>query len=380
MNSELIYSIAAVITAILLAFCTTPLVRVLAFKINAVDRDGGKRRMHKEPMPRIGGLAMFFAFFVSTAVFCDITPALVAVWLGAFVLVITGILDDIYNLNAWLKLFIQIAVAFIPVLLGVQIHFFSIFGDYLILKALSIPITILWVVLLTNAINLIDGLDGLSCGVSLICSLSLFVIAILNGEYAFALITAILAGSCLGFLPYNQNPAKIIMGDTGALFLGYTLSVLSIDGLFKVHTVVSFLVPLSIFGLPLFDTCFAFTRRILRGQSPFKADRGHLHHRLIDMGFGHKVSVRILYSICAILGISAILMTEETMIPAIVIFLVGIIIFIITYFVVKNPETRKLWGIENQDLEYLKKKDEAEWEEAHRADAHISEENKEDHN
>ena len=135
---------------------------------------------------------------------------------------------------------------------------------------------------LTNAINLIDGLDGLACGVSAICSFSLLTVMVLKGEYAVALMTAMVVGSCLGFLPFNSNPAKIFMGDTGALFLGYTMAVIAVSGIFKLHTVISFMIPLSIFGLPICDTAFAFIRRIAHGKSPFSADRGHLHHKLID--------------------------------------------------------------------------------------------------
>jgi UDP-GlcNAc:undecaprenyl-phosphate GlcNAc-1-phosphate transferase len=173
---------------------------------------------------------------------------------------------------------------------------------------------------------------------------------LLGGNPYYALLTAILAGSCAGFLPFNSNPAKIIMGDTGALFLGYTLSVLSVGGVFKMDAVLAFLIPLAIFGLPLFDTTFAVIRRVAHGKSPFAADRGHLHHRLIDMGFGHKQSVRILYSISGTLGIAAVLLMESSFIPAITLVVADLGLYITLYFIMRNKELRKLTGLENIDL------------------------------
>ena len=349
-SSEWIYAIVSVLCAALLAFSATPAVRVLAFKINAIDRAKDGRRMHKEPIPRIGGLAMFFGFFVATLVFCDITRDLVAVWAGGFVLVLLGILDDIHNLKPWMKAIVQFAVAFIPVSQGMQISFLYMFDKMVLLGNWSIPVTVIWIVAITNAVNLIDGLDGLACGVSTICAISLTVVMLLGGNLYYALLTAILAGSCAGFLPFNANPAKIIMGDTGALFLGYTLSVLSVGGVFKMDAVLAFVIPLAIFGLPLFDTTFAIVRRVAHGKSPFTADRGHLHHRLIDMGFGHKQSVRILYSISGTLGIAAVLLMESSFVPAITLVVADLGLYVALYFIMRNKDLRKLTGLENIDL------------------------------
>ena len=186
-----------------------------------------------------------------------------------------------------------------------------------------------------------DGKSGNYCGVSTICSASLTVVAILMSSSEAALLTAILAGSCLGFLPFNSHPAKIFMGDAGALFLGYTLSVLSVTGIFKTHAVLAFLIPMSVFGLPLFDTAFAVIRRLLHGQSPFHADRGHIHHRLIDMGFGHRRSVLTLYAICGILGIAAVMLTLPVLYPALIIIVCALALFLGTSFVMRHPETRE---------------------------------------
>ena len=166
-----------------------------------------------------------------------------------------------------------------------------------------------WIVGITNAVNLIDGLDGLACGVSTISSMTMLVIALTVAEPDVALLMAALAGGCIGFLPYNLNPAKIFMGDTGSTFLGFILATVSIEGLFKSYAIISFAVPFLMLGLPIFDTCFAILRRVSHGQSPMSPDRGHIHHRLIDMGFNQKQAVAVLYVISAILGLSAVVLT-----------------------------------------------------------------------
>ena len=347
---DLIFGIAAVLCAGLFSFTLTPLVRVFAYKIGAIDIPKDNRRMHKKPTPRIGGLAIFIAFLIATFVFCRVNPTMVAIWTGGALLVFIGVLDDCFGLNAWLKLLVQITAAVIAISQGVVIEHINFFGRHIGFGYLSIPITMIWIVGLTNAINLIDGLDGLACGISAICSVSLFAVTLLFAEPEFALITAIIAGCCIGFLPFNANPAKIFMGDAGALFLGYAFAILSISGIFKLHAIISFVIPLSIFGLPLFDTTLAFTRRILKGKSPFSADRGHLHHKLVDMGFGHKQTVRILYAVCGILGISAILFTDRNLYKAGFVVIAALIVFIIVYALLKNPATRVLTGLENKDL------------------------------
>jgi len=236
---------------------------------------------------------------------------------------VLGIFDDIYALGAKLKLVVQIVAALVVVLGedGLVIEILSnpnIFSSdpYWELGWLSVPVTAIWIVGMTNAVNLIDGLDGLACGVSSISSLTLLVIALLVKEPQIALLVAALAGGCLGFLPYNLNPAKIFMGDTGSTFLGYVLGCISVQGLFKMYTLISFVVPFLLFGLPIFDTCFAFIRRIAHGQSPMHADRSHVHHRLIDMGFSQKQAVAVLYVITAILGLCAVVLTTSGAVKA----------------------------------------------------------------
>lgn len=352
-QSALVYGIVAVLCAALLAYVATPLIRVLAFRLGAVDVPRDNRRMHKTPIPRMGGVAIFLAYTVTTLAFGNFSPALISIWIGGTVLVILGIFDDIFNLNAWFKLLVQIIAALIAVFQGLAIDFINIGGTMYPLGWWSIPITVLWIVGLTNAINFIDGLDGLACGISTICSTALFVVTLLMTGGEAALLTAILAGSCLGFLPFNSHPAKIFMGDAGALFLGYTLSVLSINGVFKTHTVLAFLIPMSIFGLPLFDTVFAVVRRLIHGQSPFHADRGHIHHRLIDMGFGHRRSVLTLYAICGILGIAAVMLTRPVLYPALLIIVCALVLFCLIYLVMRNPSTRAQTGLLDHPEEEL---------------------------
>ena len=169
------------------------------------------------------------------------------------------------------------------------------------------PITVIWIVAVTNSVNLIDGLDGLADGVSTIGALTMLIIALMMGDLEIAVITAALVGACVGFIPYNRNPAKIFMGDTGSTFLGFMLATVSVIGLFKLYAVISFIVPFIILGFPIFDTASAFTRRILKGQNPMKADRSHTHHKLIDMGMNQKQAVATLYMVAGVLGLCAVM-------------------------------------------------------------------------
>lgn len=304
----------------LVAIITTPIVKELAHKMGAVDdpkkdKDPG-RRMHSRPVPRMGGLAIFLGFLVSVILFVPLDRQVRGMMLGAVIIVVLGIFDDIYDLKALFKFGVQIIAALIAVLSGSEIRILSnpnVFSQnpYWDLGWLAIPISVIWIVAITNAVNLIDGLDGLACGVSSISSMTLLVIALVVGEEQTPILVAALVGGCLGFLPYNLNPAQIFMGDTGSTFLGFALGVISIQGLFKVYTIISFVVPFLMLGLPIFDTAFAFIRRIAHGQSPMHPDRSHVHHRLIDMGLTQKQAVAVLYVISAILGLSAVVLTTS---------------------------------------------------------------------
>ncbi len=385
--SSVFISIMAVICAALTAYTVTPPVRLLAYRIGAIDVPTDARRMHRKPVPRIGGLAIFVAFFLASMVFCDLAPHIYAIWIGGGMLVLLGILDDIFRLSALLKLFVQLGAAAVAVVLcGVRIEYMSLFGHIVEFGVWAIPITILWITGLTNAINLIDGLDGLACGVSAITALSMFGVTLISGDLGSAMLTAILVSSCVGFLPYNMNPARIFMGDTGALFLGYALSIISVQGLFKLHTMLSFLVPFSIFALPILDTAIAICRRVATGHSPFAPDRGHLHHRLVDMGFTHKEAVKILYAICGLLGLVAITYTEAMFHESrtwktLVMTFASIIIIILIFICMRKPSTRILSGLAEHvseikleaQAEEQREKEAAEREEKERAKAEKAE-------
>ena len=311
----------AMLVAAAVSFASTPMVKALACKVGAIDVPKDNRRMHNHPIPRMGGLAIFFGFILSALIFVPLSTPVRGMLLGGVIIVILGIFDDIYALPALPKFFGQIAAALVAVLMGNQIDILSnpnIFSSepYWVLGIWSIPISVLWIVGITNAVNLIDGLDGLACGVSTISSMTMLVIALTVAEPDTALLMAALAGACIGFLPYNLNPAKIFMGDTGSTFLGFILATVSIDGLFKSYAIISFAVPFLMLGLPIFDTCFAIFRRVSHGQSPMAPDRGHIHHRLIDMGFSQKQAVAVLYIISAILGLSAVVLTTTNVLKA----------------------------------------------------------------
>ncbi|MDO5479617.1 MAG: MraY family glycosyltransferase, partial [Clostridia bacterium] len=291
----------AFIVSFIIAFATTPMAKKLAVKIGAIDVPKDKRRVHKKPTPLIGGLAIFLGFFVTVLLFSildgefftrevdgiEVTwPRLMGMLIGSVIMVVLGIFDDKYNLPAKLKFAVQIVAAAIPVVLGVRIDFiYFVETSGSALSWLSYPVTILWIVGLTNAVNLIDGLDGLAAGVSAIASLSVFCVALAQNYFGIAILTAALVGSCFGFLPYNFNPASIFMGDTGSTFLGFVMACISVMGFFKTHTIISFVVPFIAFGIPIFDTSFAIFRRIKEHRPIMSPDRGHLHHRLIDRGF-----------------------------------------------------------------------------------------------
>lgn len=297
--------------AVILAFITTPLTIRLAKKIGIVDIPKDNRRMHNHPIPLLGGLSIIFAFVVTSIIFVPTHSYFMQILPGALIIATLGVIDDKKNLPAWPKFLVQCVAASIAVIMGAKIDFISginVFGLGTInLHLFSIPLTILWIVGITNAVNLIDGLDGLADGVSTIACISMMVIAVLiRGEFSIAVLTAALAGGCVGLLPYNKNPAKTFMGDTGATFLGYTMSIISIQGLFKSYAIISVLVPFLILGIPIFDTASAILRRISEGKSPFASDRNHLHHKLIDMGLSQKQAVGILYAVSAVLGIIAI--------------------------------------------------------------------------
>jgi len=315
--SELMRIGAAAAVALAVSLASTPAVKWFAHRVGAMDVPKDARRVHTHPIPRLGGLAIFIGFVLSVAFFADITVQFRGILLGAVIIVAVGVVDDIMSLPALLKFVIQIIAALVAVFHGVVIDIFSnpfVFStaQYINLRFLSIPVTVIWIVAITNSVNLIDGLDGLAVGVSTISSVAMLIIAYMVSDHNVAVVLAALTGACLGFLPYNFNPAKIFMGDTGALLLGYVLSTVSILGLFKFYAVVSFAVPFLVLALPLLDTSLAFFRRLIKGQNPMSPDRGHVHHRLLDMGLTQKQAVAVLFTVSALLGLAAVIMTTNS--------------------------------------------------------------------
>jgi len=302
--------IAAFVASILL----TPLVKRLAFRIGAVDAPN-YRKVHARIMPRLGGLAIFLAFLIAVAIFQPIlifnengSDFLLAIIIGACIIVATGVIDDMREISAKAKLLGQLAAALIVIFVGgIQIEMVNLpFIGELNFGLLSIPLTILWIVGITNAINLIDGLDGLAAGVSTIALITLAVMAFIMSNMFVLAIASILAAATFGFLFYNFHPAKIFMGDTGALFLGFMISVLALLG-FKNITVVTLIIPVIILGVPISDTFFAIVRRVRMKKKWSDPDKSHLHHRLLDMGFTHRQTVLIIYGIAIMFGLAAII-------------------------------------------------------------------------
>ena len=322
-------------------FFFTPLVGKLARRFGIVDNPSG-RKVHSLPIPRIGGVALFVGFFVpifflvfNETMFADLVshhdrlPVFVT---GAILIFILGLWDDIRPLPPGIKFLGQILVSVIVYLGGIKIHTLSLpFIDALHLGYLSLPVTVFWFVLVINAINLIDGLDGLAAGISLFVSITMLVICLTGGRIMPALAFAALGGSLIGFLRYNFNPASIFMGDSGSYFLGYTLAGLSILSSIKGQMATALLIPIIAMGIPLIDTMWAPIRRFVLGQKMFQPDSGHLHHRLMALGYSHRRAVFIIYSCTIILGFLAILMVhtkDET--AALVLLVLGSGIIILT--------------------------------------------------
>ena len=323
--SDNVFIILTVVVAFLLSFSATPVTIALAKKINAVAVPGG-RNIHKHVTPRIGGLAIFYGFIVAVLCFGTIDAEIMGILIGAVIVVTVGFIDDISNLRAIYKLFGQIVAAVFTVLVsvkfgdggsgGVLIERFLIpfsNGHYIHFGVWSIPITVIWIVGVTNAVNLIDGLDGLAVGVSSIASMSLLaMLVIVSGDLNIGILIAALIGAGFGFLPYNFNPAKTFMGDTGSNFLGFMLACVSVMGVMKTYALISFAVPILVLGLPIFDTSFAILRRFFTGKPIMAPDRGHLHHRLLDMGFSQRQTVAILYTMTALLCMTAVVMSVNS--------------------------------------------------------------------
>lgn len=359
----------AFLLAFIVTFMTTPYTIKIARKVGAVDVPKDQRRMHKKAMPKFGGPAVILGFLISVIYLLVVMSIehsidlfsveqygkkLLGMFLGIVVISITCIIDDIITIKPIVKLSGQVVAAIIAVSFGIRIN--EITPAFLqteqLRECFSIILTIGWIVGVTNAINLIDGLDGLSSGISVISAISLLIIFVLNGSplVSIVLITA-LAGALVGFLPFNFAPAKTFIGDTGSNFLGYSLSIISILGVAKTYTVAVIVLPLIALGLPIFDTVWAIIRRLIKGKSIkaiFKADKGHLHHRIVAKGFSQKQAVLILYGISATFGIFAIILLESGIWKALSFLLMVIVALGLGYrnFQAEKSETQRYECVE----------------------------------
>ncbi|MDR1246757.1 MAG: undecaprenyl/decaprenyl-phosphate alpha-N-acetylglucosaminyl 1-phosphate transferase [Clostridiales Family XIII bacterium] len=338
------YSISIVISflvAFALAFALTPAAIKIAPKIGAIDMPKDDRRMHAKPMPRFGGMGIFIgvtAALVIAALFLlpalpdhfrdDRISKLTGLIIGGALIYAVGVADDIWGMPAKMKFLLQIVCACVVCFFGVRITFFTnLFdgGQAYIGSILSFLITVVWIVGITNTINLIDGLDGLAAGVAAIASISIAYTAFISeGMYTATVIMTAVAGGALGFLPFNFHPARIFMGDGGALFLGFMLASISIIGPVKSATVIATIIPALVLGLPIFDTAFAILRRLAGGRPIMEADKGHLHHRLMAAGMGQRRSVLTLYGVSGVMGVTAVMFSRSLLLEAAALFLIAV--------------------------------------------------------
>jgi len=322
----------AFFSAIIISFVLTPLARKLAFKVGALDVPKDARKIHNKPMPYFGGIAIYVAIMSCMFVYMPHDKTNISIMIGATIIVLTGIVDDMYGMPAKIKLIMQIIAAAVAIKGGVRIHFITnplSQSGMSLLRDFTIPITLFWIVGITNTINLIDGLDGLASGVASIAATTLLFTAALKGYDFIVMQCAIIAGACLGFLPFNFNPAKIFMGDTGSLLLGYMLSVTAILGMVKSVAAVTLVVPIFALGLPIFDTTFAIIRRFINKKPIMEADKDHLHHKLMRKGLNQRQTVLVMYLISMMLGLAAVIVSDSD--PATGIMVVGVVIVLVLF-------------------------------------------------
>ena len=293
------------LTAGVTAFALPPAAGQLARCVGAIDRPGEARRIHDRPIPRMGGLAVFIGFCLAVVAFLPEQRRLLP---GAALITLLGAADDRFGLSPGAKLLGELLGAFSALAVGVEIRGLTFgTGTLLLPRGVGIALTLLWIVGMSNALNLLDGLDGLASGVTAVgCACTLWVSVHIPGGPRAAGAMAALGGACVGFLPHNRHPAAIFLGDAGSLLLGYVVACAAVTGLCKAYTAMAFALPLLIWALPLFDTAFAIVRRLSRGTSPFRADRRHLHHRLLDAGLSQTQATNVLCCVSAALGLGAV--------------------------------------------------------------------------
>jgi len=298
---------SALLISLILSLIFTPFVIKFALKAGFID-EPGRRKINRKAVPTAGGTAIYFSFIITLLIFMPLNRTVEGIIIGGTLMLILGLIDDKFELSAPVKFLGQIAAASILIFYGMEIEFITNpFGGLFFLGIYSAPFTVFWIVSITNTINLIDGLDGLAAGVSVIAILTLFAVGLQENQLTASMLAVIMAGSCLGFLKYNFNPARIFMGDTGAMFTGYIIAAISITGALKSAAAVTVFVPVLALGVPIFDTAFAIIRRLFNRKPIGEADHGHIHHRLLAIGLNQKQAVLSVYLISIILGIVALI-------------------------------------------------------------------------
>lgn len=309
----------ALFMSALATFILTFFVKEFAVRFKFIDIPDF-RKIHITPTPRLGGLAIYFGFLIGLLYLEPHAQHLPAIIIGSGIIVLTGALDDRYGIRAVVKLSGQVSGAAVLVFSGLVIERITLpFFGMIDLGVFGIVLTLFWIVGITNAINLIDGLDGLATGVSTIALSSMFVMAIMQGQVVAAYLSIVLIGSNIGFLYHNFYPAKIYMGDTGSNLLGYMIAVISILGLFKNIAIFSFIIPIVILAVPIFDTLFAIVRRALNKQRIMAPDNKHIHYQLLNAGFSHRQSVLIIYAFSLVFGVLAVISTQVAIITTLII-------------------------------------------------------------
>lgn len=356
---------SAAALAFVISCLLTPLSIRVASKIGAMDVPKDNRRMHKKAMPRFGGMAIFAGTEISLVVFCHSDPEVITILIGGVLIYAVGVADDLRGIPAKLKFLLQILCAAIIYIGGIRIDFiknplFGLMGDDCPLYihfplALSLIITVIWIVGITNTINLIDGLDGLASGVAAIASAYISYAAVLSGQYGVGLAMIAVTGGALGFLPFNFHPAKTFMGDSGSLYLGFMIASISVLGSTKGATLIVTIVPFLALGLPIFDTVFAIIRRWINGTPIMEADKGHVHHRIMNTGIGQRRTVLIMYCISAIMGMVSVMVVRREMLEALILTAVGAILLCV--FVADHSSLKAIMqeGIPPQAARGLKK-------------------------
>jgi UDP-GlcNAc:undecaprenyl-phosphate/decaprenyl-phosphate GlcNAc-1-phosphate transferase len=303
-SPEVVYGLLIAFGVVVLL---TPAVGGMARLLGAVDEPGG-RRVNRRPIPRLGGLAIFLGIIVPSLAFLDLSGEMRGVLLGAAVACVVGAVDDFTGLDPLPKLAGQVAAAAIPTAFGVWVdHFtFPFLGAIDLPGWVGVPLTVVWIVAVMNMVNFLDGMDGLASGVCGISGLTFAIIALSLGKVDAALLSAVVAGACVGFLRHNFFPARIFMGDSGALVLGFTLATVAVAGLLKTASTVVLFLPLLVLAVPIIDTSFVVAKRLKYGQPIYTADRSHLHHRFLTIGFGQRRAAVVMWGWTAALGAAAL--------------------------------------------------------------------------